>query len=95
MLLCIQVMAPVLHVVKTCLKKRWEPSVSKKRRITRLRANMTKEEFVAEVTDGLLPPPAYFPENVRLNKTGYESLDKVMERGLRPLSVDAFEVAAN
>ena len=60
-----------------------------------LRANMTKEEFVVEVTDGLLPPPAYFPENVRLNKTGYESLDKVMERGLRPLSVDAFEVAAN
>jgi glyoxylase-like metal-dependent hydrolase (beta-lactamase superfamily II)/rhodanese-related sulfurtransferase len=60
-----------------------------------LRANMTKEEFVTEVTDGLLPPPAYFPENVRLNKTGYESLDKVMERGLRPLSVDAFEVAAN
>jgi glyoxylase-like metal-dependent hydrolase (beta-lactamase superfamily II)/rhodanese-related sulfurtransferase len=60
-----------------------------------LRANMTKEEFVAEVTEGLLPPPAYFPENVRLNKTGYESLDKVMERGLRPLSVDAFEVAAN
>ena len=60
-----------------------------------LRANMPKEEFVTEVTDGLLPPPAYFPENVRLNKTGYESLDKVMERGLRPLSVDAFEVAAN
>ncbi len=59
-----------------------------------LRGNMTKEEFVAEVTDGLLPPPAYFPENVRMNKTGYESLDKVMERGLRPLSVDAFEAAA-
>lgn len=59
-----------------------------------LRSNMTKEEFVAEVTDGLLPPPAYFPENVRMNKTGYESLDKVMERGLRPLSVDAFEAAA-
>jgi len=59
-----------------------------------LRANMTKEEFVAEVTDGLMPPPAYFPENVRMNKTGYESLDKVMERGLRPLSVDAFEAAA-
>ncbi|MDA0740509.1 MAG: rhodanese-like domain-containing protein [Bacteroidetes bacterium] len=59
-----------------------------------LRANMKKEEFVAEVTDGLLPPPAYFPENVRMNKTGYESLDRVMERGLRPLSVDAFEAAA-
>lgn len=60
-----------------------------------LRANMTKDEFVAEVTDGLLPPPAYFPENVRLNKTGYESLDKVMERGLRTLSVDAFDAAVN
>ena len=60
-----------------------------------LRSNMTKEEFVAEVTDGLLPPPAYFPENVRMNKTGYESLDTVMERGLRPLSVDAFDAAAN
>ena len=60
-----------------------------------LRAKMTKEEFIAEVTDGLLPPPAYFPENVRMNKTGYESLDKVMERGLRPLSVEAFDAAAN
>jgi len=60
-----------------------------------LRANMSKEEFVAEVTDGLSAPPAYFPENVRMNKMGYESLDKVMEKGLRPLSPDAFEAAAN
>ena len=60
-----------------------------------LRSNMTKEEFVAEVTDGLSAPPAYFPENVRMNKMGYESLDKVMEKGLRPLSPDAFEAAAN
>ena len=60
-----------------------------------LRANMTKEEFVAEVTDGLSAPPTYFPENVRMNKMGYESLDKVMEKGLRALSPDAFEAAAN
>jgi rhodanese-related sulfurtransferase len=60
-----------------------------------LRATMTKEEFVAEVTDGLTTPPAYFPENVRMNKMGYESLDKVMEKGLRALSPDAFEAAAN
>ncbi len=60
-----------------------------------LRANMTKEEFVAEVTHGLSAPPPYFPENVRMNKMGYESLDKVMEKGLRPLSPDAFEAAAN
>ncbi len=60
-----------------------------------LRANMTEAEFVAEVTDGLTKPPAYFPENVRMNKMGYESLDVVMERGLQALSPEAFEAAAN
>jgi hydroxyacylglutathione hydrolase len=44
-----------------------------------LRADMSKSEFIAEVTDGLAPPPAYFPENVRMNKTGYQSIDEVME----------------
>ncbi|HET9058062.1 MAG TPA: rhodanese-like domain-containing protein [Chitinophagaceae bacterium] len=60
-----------------------------------LRANMSKEEFVKEVTAGLLPPPAYFPLNVMLNKQGYESIDDVMKRGKIALSPDAFETAAN
>ena len=60
-----------------------------------LRANMTREEFVKEVTDGLLPPPAYFPENVRLNKMGYESIDQVLAKGTRALSPAEFEAAAN
>ncbi|MEO8862139.1 MAG: MBL fold metallo-hydrolase [Ginsengibacter sp.] len=60
-----------------------------------LRANMTKEEFVKEVTTGLMPPPAYFPLNVMLNKQGYESIDEVMKRGNIALSPDAFEAAAN
>jgi hydroxyacylglutathione hydrolase len=60
-----------------------------------LRANMTKEEFVKEVTAGLLPPPAYFPLNVMLNKQGYESIDEVMKRGNIALSPEAFETAAN
>jgi hydroxyacylglutathione hydrolase len=60
-----------------------------------LRANMTKAEFVKEVTDGLLPPPSYFPLNVKMNKEGYENIDTVVERGIRPLSPEAFEVAAN
>lgn len=59
-----------------------------------LRADMTKAEFVHEVTDGLLAPPAYFPLNVALNKHGYESIDTVMKRGNRPLSPREFEVAA-
>src|SRR5690606_41492810 len=45
-----------------------------------LRADMTEAEFVKEVTDGLLPPPAYFPENVRLNKNGYEAIDTIIEK---------------
>lgn len=60
-----------------------------------LRANMTKEEFIKEVTTGLLPPPAYFPLNVAMNKQGYESIDQVLERGLQALSPEAFEAAAN
>lgn len=59
-----------------------------------LRTDMTREEFIREVTDGLMPPPGYFPENVRMNKEGYESLSSVMERGLHALSPAAFEAAA-
>ncbi|MDZ4809940.1 MAG: MBL fold metallo-hydrolase [Bacteroidota bacterium] len=60
-----------------------------------LRANMTKEEFIKEVTTGLVAPPAYFPLNVMLNIQGYESIDKVLERGQHALSPEAFETAAN
>lgn len=60
-----------------------------------LRASMTKEEFVAEVTEGLLPPPSYFPSNVKMNREGYEDIAQVLERGTRALDSDAFESAAN
>ena len=60
-----------------------------------LRANMTKEEFIKEVTDGLLPPPAYFPLNVKLNKEGYKSIDDVIKTSTKPLSVKDFELVAN
>lgn len=60
-----------------------------------LRAGMSKEEFIAEVTNGLMPPPAYFPQNVRMNKEGYSSIGEVLKQGLQPLSPAAFEAAAN
>ena len=60
-----------------------------------LRADMTKEEFVREVTEGLLPPPSYFPLNVKMNKEGYESIDKVLAKGLKPLSPDVLEAMVN
>lgn len=60
-----------------------------------LRANMTEEEFVKEVTDGLMPPPVYFPQNVAMNKKGYDSIDEVMKRAMKSLSADEFESVAN
>jgi glyoxylase-like metal-dependent hydrolase (beta-lactamase superfamily II)/rhodanese-related sulfurtransferase len=60
-----------------------------------LRPDMTKEEFVKEVTDGLLPPPSYFPLNVKMNKEGYADIDDVIQKGTRPLSPEEFEALAN
>ncbi|MFS4493704.1 MBL fold metallo-hydrolase [Maribacter sp. 2308TA10-17] len=60
-----------------------------------LRADMTKQEFVKEVTDGLLPPPKYFPLNVKMNKEGYEDIADVLHRGSTALSPTEFEIAAN
>ncbi len=60
-----------------------------------LRADMSREEFIDEVTEGLAPPPKYFPLNVMMNKEGYEDIGEVIERGTTKLSADAFETAAN
>ncbi|MFY0672111.1 MAG: MBL fold metallo-hydrolase [Bacteroidia bacterium] len=60
-----------------------------------LRADMTQDEFVKEVTDGILPPPQYFPKNVMLNKNGYESLDSVKANGLKALNAKEFEFLVN
>jgi len=60
-----------------------------------LRSDMTEEEFVKELTDGLLPPPGYFGMNVSMNKNGYDAIQEVMKRGLNPLSVADFERIAN
>ena len=60
-----------------------------------LRADMSKEEFIEEVTDGLLPPPAYFPLNVKLNKEGYQDIDQVISKGTHAFSVEDFEKVAN
>ena len=55
----------------------------------------TKEQFIKEVTEGILPPPQYFAKNAALNKNGYGSVDQVYEKGLNPLSPEDFEKLAN
>ncbi len=59
-----------------------------------LRANMTREEFIKEVTDGLLPPPAYFPMNVKLNKEGYENVEDIIKDAVA-YDAKTFELVAN
>ncbi len=59
-----------------------------------LRADMSREEFIKEVTDGLVAPPQYFPKNAQLNQKGYETFDDILERGTKPLSLEEFEASA-
>lgn len=58
-----------------------------------LRKGITKEEFVKEVTNGLVEPPQYFPKNAVLNKMGYASFDEVLHKGITALSVKDFKYA--
>jgi len=60
-----------------------------------LNPDLSKDEFKKVLLEGLTPPPGYFPQNVLLNIKGYESIDKVLQRGERGLSPKEFEAAAN
>ncbi len=76
---------------KSMSKETWDTLGNQKRTNYALRADMTREEFIKEVTAGLLPPPQYFAKNAMLNKTGYESIDTVLQKGAVPLDSEAFE----
>ncbi len=60
-----------------------------------LRADMTRDEYIKEVTEGLPLPPNYFPLNVKMNKEGYEDINQIINRAVNPLSLDEFEAVAN
>jgi len=59
-----------------------------------LRAS-SKEQFIKEVTDGILPPPQYFAKNAAMNKGVFDSIDDIFEKGLVALSPQEFEDKAN
>ena len=50
----------------------------------------SREEFIRQVTDGILPPPSYFFEDARINKNGYSPIDSVIDASTKPLSLQAF-----
>ncbi|MEZ4803948.1 MAG: MBL fold metallo-hydrolase [Bacteroidia bacterium] len=60
-----------------------------------LRKDMSREEFMEALLEGLTPPPAYFPKNVLMNINGYESIDTILDRGMNAISPEAFETIAN
>jgi len=80
---------------KNMSKETYDTLGNQKKTNYALRADMTKEEFIKEVTSGLMPPPAYFPLNVMMNIEGYDSITEVLNRGTQALSPEAFEAAAN
>jgi hydroxyacylglutathione hydrolase len=51
----------------------------------------SKEAFIQAVTSGLADAPRYFSINAKINKEGYDSLDTVKTKGMRPLSVEKFK----
>lgn len=56
---------------------------------------MFENEFIVQVLKGLAPPPAYFPQNVKLNIQGYENVNQVIAKGTKALTPLEFEVVAN
>ena len=60
-----------------------------------LREDMTKEEFISELLNGLGLPPAYFPQNVMMNIKGYQSLDDIIKKSAVALSPEQFEAVVN
>jgi hydroxyacylglutathione hydrolase len=69
-------------------------SLGNQKRVNYALNQPNKEEFIKAVTDGLLPPPAYFGMNVAMNKKGYESFENVFNNGMRALNAAEFEAAA-
>lgn len=80
---------------KNMMKETLDSLGNQKRMNYALRADMTREEFIEEVLEGLMPSPGYFPQNVQMNKEGYADITEVMNRGLKALSPEEFEQVAN
>lgn len=75
------------------LSKETVSTIGEQRRYNYALQPMTKAQFIEVVTDGIAPPPAYFPENARINREGYTNIDEVLKRNQRALSLDEFDTA--
>ncbi|WNH12979.1 MBL fold metallo-hydrolase [Thalassobellus suaedae] len=60
-----------------------------------LRADMTRDEFIKEVLEGMPPPPQYFAKNAMMNKSGYDAFETILKKGDNALNPEEFEAIAN
>lgn len=57
--------------------------------------NISKQEFITELTTGIAPAPQYFSKNAALNKGGYKEYNEVVTQGSTALDVNLFEEILN
>ena len=80
---------------KNMMKITYDSLKNQKKLNYALNSKLTKPEFIEKVLDGLQKPPQYFPENVKLNKEGYEDIDKILSSSKKLLNTNQFEKIAN
>ena len=80
---------------KNMMKITYDSLKNQKKLNYALNSKLTKPEFIEKVLDGLQKPPQYFPENVKLNKEGYEDIDKILSSSKKLLNTNQFEEIAN
>ena len=80
---------------KNMMKITYDSLKNQKKLNYALDSKLTKPEFIEKVLDGLQKPPQYFPENVKLNKEGYEDIDKILSSSKKLLNANKFEEIAN
>lgn len=68
-------------------------TIGEQKRFNYALQDMTREQFIEKVTEGIVPPPAYFFEDARINKEGYESIEKVISKNNKSLSLAEFKKA--
>lgn len=61
-------------------------TIGEQKKINYALQDMSKDEFMNLVLDGISSPPQYFEHDVAMNKNGYTSVSHVVEQSLRELN---------
>ncbi|HQQ95075.1 MAG TPA: MBL fold metallo-hydrolase [Bacteroidia bacterium] len=73
------------------MSKETSDTLGQQKRVNYALQDISKADFIRELTTGILPPPQYFSKNAALNKSGYAKFSDVIKQGMKALSVDEFE----